>query len=373
MRVETLSTARFRNLDHPEITFAPGVNLFVGDNGQGKTNLLEAVFLFKFGRSFRTHRDTEMILFGEPFCRVEAACVFEDGHTEDFSVSIERNGEKQFRVAGNTIGKVSNLIGRYPVVLFGPQDLRLTSGLPSDRRRFVDMVGSMADTSYIRILREYRRIVNQRNVALKARASRSERDAWNKKLAESGCALLAKRIEITKMLKQYMLVHAVRLDTPFAFSVEYNSAVVSESTILAGNSGEPGIDEMRTVFETKLMSIEGEEFRRGTTMVGPHLDDVTIRIDGNEARKFGSQGQRRLLAILMKLAELTHLESELNEPCLLLLDDVFSEFDREMTDRLQNLLEGDRQVLVTSPVPLDWAASRDVRTFTVSGGRVTAD
>jgi DNA replication and repair protein RecF len=372
VRVETLSTARFRNLDHPEINFAPGVNLFVGDNGQGKTNLLEAVFLFKFGRSFRTHRDTEMIRFGEAFCRVETSCSFAGGHIEDFSVSIERNGDKRFKIAGNAIGKVSNLIGRYPVVLFGPQDLRLTSGFPSDRRRFVDMVGSMADKSYIRILRDYRRVVNQRNAALKARASRGERDVWNTKLVESGCALLANRIEITKLLKQYMLVHAARLDTPFAFSVEYDSDVVYEGTMLAGNGREPGIDEMKTIFETKLFALEEEELRRGSTMVGPHLDDVAIRIEGNEARIFGSQGQKRLLAILMKLAELTHLESRLNEPCLLLLDDVFSEFDKETTERLQGLLGGDRQVWVTSPVPLVWTASRDVRTFALQAGRVTA-
>lgn len=372
MRVEKLSSTHFRNLVHPEISFAPGINLIVGDNGQGKTNLLEAVFLFKFGRSFRTHRDTEMIRFGESFCRAETSCVFKDQHTEDFAVSVERNGQKQFKVAGSAIDKLSDLVGRYPVVLFGPQDLRLTSGLPSDRRRFLDMVGSMADPSYIRLLREYRRIVNQRNAALKAKASSDERNAWNAKLVEKGCAVIVERLGITADLKRHVLEHASELSVPFEFSLVYDSAIVRESAIVAGSEGEPGFQEMKTVFETKLAWLESEEIRRGTTMIGPHRDDVAIQIDGREVRKFGSQGQRRLLAILMKLAELSHLETELNEPCVLLLDDVFSEFDAQITDKLQGLLESDRQVFVTSPLRLGWTASRDVKTFSVSQGRVTA-
>jgi DNA replication and repair protein RecF len=231
----------------------------------------------------------------------------------------------------------------------------------------------MADPSYIRLLKEYRRILNQRNAALKMQASRDERKAWNAKLVEKGCALLVERLGITAVLKRYVLEHAAEMKTPFGFSLEYDSVIVREGAILAGSGADPGFDEITAVFETRLAAVEREEIRRGTTMVGPHRDDIAIQIDGREVRKFGSQGQRRLLAILLKLAELSHLETELNEPCVLLLDDVFAEFDAEITDKLQGLLEGDRQVFVTSPVRLGWAASRDVRVFTVSAGRVTAD
>ncbi len=371
MRVSTLTTEKFRNLQQAEISFAPGVNLFTGENGQGKTNLLEAVFLFKFGRSFRTHRDAEMICFGEPFCRVETTGVFDDAHRESFSATVERGGAKRVKINGEPVGKLSDLVGRFPVVLFGPHDLRMITGQPAERRRFIDMVGSMTDASYLRLLREYRRVLNQRNAALKSRASVHEREVWNGELVARGCALVQKRLALTAVLEEHLAAHTSGLDAPFEFSLAYDSTVLRESRLAAGGDENAALAGMQSVFETKLITLEHEELRRGTTLAGPHRDDVSIELSGNDVRKFGSQGQRRLLAILLKLAELSYLESELRERCVLLLDDVFSEFDREITAKLQRLLEGDRQVFVTSPVPLDWARSHDVRVFDVQDGRVT--
>jgi DNA replication and repair protein RecF len=373
VRVGKLSTAHFRNLHHPEISFAPGVNLFVGENGQGKTNLLEAVFLFKFGRSFRTHRDTEMIQFGQRYCRASVSCEYADGHVEEFSASVERSGEKRIKIAAEPIERLSELIGRYPIVLFGPQDIRLTTGQPADRRRFFDSVGSMTDPAYMGLLKEYRRILNQRNAALKARASSRERDAWNGELVDKGCKLILKRLALTAVLERHLLDHAADLNAPFEFTLSYESAVVRESAEAAGNGEDPGPDDVRAVFDTRLLALEEEELRRGTTLAGPHRDDVSIKLAGHDVRKYGSQGQRRLIAVLLKLAELSHLESELKEPCVLLLDDVFSEFDPRITGRLQGLLESGRQVLVTSPGPLEWVSSHDVKQFKVWGGGVAAD
>ena len=146
MRVDNLSTTLFRNLNHRDLSFAPGVNLITGENGQGKTNLLEAVYFFKFGRSFRTRQDEEMIRFGEAYCRAESSCVFGDNHREDFEAALERGAAKKIKITGKPVEKLSDLIGRYPVVLFGPQDMTLVTGQPAERRRFVDMVGSMTDS-----------------------------------------------------------------------------------------------------------------------------------------------------------------------------------------------------------------------------------
>ena len=371
MRVDTLSTTQFRNLNHPVLSFSPGVNLLTGENGQGKTNLLEAVFFFKFGRSFRTRQDAEIISFEEEFCRAEVSCVFDDGHREEFDAALGRDGVKRVKITGKEVEKLSDLVGRYPIVLFGPQDIRLVTGQPGDRRRFIDMVGSMTDPVHISLLKDYRRILNQRNAALRARASRAERDAWNKELVEKGCALIAKRIALTKVLGRHSIEHAEHLDAPFEFSLSYESAIVRESLAAGGGATAEQVG-LQSVFEMKLLSLEAEELRRGTTLAGPHRDDLSIRMAGKEVRKYGSQGQRRLLAVLLKLAELSYLETELREPCVLLLDDVFSEFDLDITAKLQGLLAGNRQVLVTSPVPLDWAAAQDVRVFTVQNGEVSA-
>jgi DNA replication and repair protein RecF len=370
VRVETLSTTHFRNLDHAEISFAPGVNLIVGENGHGKTNLLEAVYFFKLGRSFRTRRNEEMIRFEESYCRTVCSCSFADGSVNEFAASIERNAGKKISVSGETIEKLTDLVGRYPVVLFGPNDLGLVSGQPSDRRRFIDVVGSMTDGVYLQQLKEYRRILNQRNAALRMRASRKERESWNIQLVDQGCALIRKRMAITSVIEGYLRQHAVGLEAPFTFSLEYDGAIVREGAAVAGNGREPGLEELREVFETRLLTTEAEELRRGTTLSGPHRDDVIIKIAGRDVRKYGSQGQRRLLAILLKLSELTHLETELGETCVLLLDDVFSEFDPRITVRLQKLLDGGRQVFVTSPIPLNWTGQRKVRVFEVFDGRV---
>ena len=369
MRVNTLATAQFRNLNHPRLSFAPGVNVITGENGQGKTNLLEAVFFFKFGRSFRTRQDAEMIRFGEAYCRAEVSCEFDDGHREDLAAVVERDGPKRIQISGKPIEKLSDLVGRYPMVLFGPHDLSLVAGQPAERRRFVDMVGSMTDAWYIGLLKDYRRILNQRNAALKSRASRREREVWDRELVEKGCALILKRIAVTSVLERYLAEHVSGLEAPFEFALSYDSAIVRESTGAGNGWGMGGVD-LQSVFETRLLSLEAEELRRGTTLAGPHRDDLSITMGRSNVRRYGSQGQRRLLAVLLKLSELSHLEKELNERCVLLLDDVFSEFDREITAKLQALLAGDRQVFVTSPVPLEWADFHDVKTFQVKNGGV---
>jgi DNA replication and repair protein RecF len=370
VRVNELKSKNFRNLDPMEIQLNPGVNLFVGKNGQGKTNLLEAVFLFKFGRSFRTHRDAELIRFGEPFCRIEAACGFDDGHSEDFAISIERSGRKKISVTGEELATMSELVGRYPVVLFGPHDLRIVSGMPADRRRFVDIVGSMTDILYMRLLKDYRRILTQRNATLKRRVSRAELEAWNSELVDKGIDLILRRKAVTEKLEVFLARHTQKLNVPFEFHLQYHSTILRESETVAGNGASAGREKMKTVFEAKLVSLEAEELRRGTTMAGPHLDDMVVRLAGKDVKKFGSQGQRRLLAILLKLSEMTFVEEENRESCVLLLDDVFSEFDSSITGRLQGLLQSGRQVLVTSPVSLDWASSGDVCVFSVNKGAV---
>ena len=370
MRVDRLETQNFRNLENTKLSLSPGVNLFVGENGQGKTNLLEAVYLFKFGKSFRAGHETEMVGFGEAFCRLEASCTYAGDYTDTFSISLQRNGRKKISVSGEDVSKLSDLIGRYPVVMFGPHDLRIVSGSPGERRRFVDIVGSMTDAVYVRLLRDYRRILNQRNAALKANASRREREAWNVELVEKGVELISRRRTLTEKLEQHLARHVANLGVPFGFSLEYSSTIADEGVVMAADGQAAGRDEMKSVFETRLAALEREELRRGTTLAGPHRDDIVIRLSGKEVRRYGSQGQRRLLVILLKLSEMTFLEDEKGEPCVLLLDDVFSEFDAVITEKMQGVLESGRQVLVTSPVSLDWAVSRDVRHFTVQDGCV---
>ena len=338
------------------------MNLFVGDNGAGKTNLLEALSLFKIGRSFRTGRDADLVALSEPFCRVEVTVDKRDIAGEDFSAAVERSGTKRIQVNAKEVGKLSELVGLYPCVLFGPQDLGLVSGGPEERRRFLDVTGSMTDRTTLETLRAYRRVLGQRNALLKAPGGRAQRDVWDDELVRHGCAVIEKRRALVETLFSHLTRHASALGLTYAADLRYDSDVLG---------GLPEGVSAEEKYRAELAGVEEEEIRRGITLVGPHRDDLRIFLDGKDVRRFGSQGQRRLIAILLRLTELSYADERTGEPCVLLLDDVFSELDHEASDRLRSILEDDHQVFVTSPVALEWGGGRMVRTFRVENGRVT--
>jgi DNA replication and repair protein RecF len=362
VRVHRLSTTQFRNLVHEPISFSSGVNLFVGDNGAGKTNILEALCFFKIGRSFRTTRDADLITLSERFCRVEVRVERRGAAEETYTAAIERSGAKRILVDSNEIEKLSDLVGLYRCVLFGPQDLGLVSGGPDERRRFLDVTGSMTDRMYLEDLRSYRRVLGQRNALLKTPGSRPHLSAWDGELVRHGCAVIEKRKVLVEKLFAHLSRHVRELGVPCSIDLRYDSDVLE--ALPEGVTPEEH-------YHTRLGDIEDEEIRRGVTLVGPHRDDLRILLDGKDIRRFGSQGQRRLLAILLRLTELSYADERTGEPCVLLLDDVFSELDDDAGERLRSILEDDHQVFVTSPVALEWGSGRATRTFRVESGRVS--
>ncbi len=367
MRIQRLATTHFRNLEHEPISFSPGVNLFVGHNGGGKTNILEALSLFKIGRSFRTHRDADLVHFGEPFCRIEVSVEKRDTGSGVFAASIERDGTKRIQMDSKEVGKLSELVGLYPCVLFGPQDLELVSGGPGERRGFLDVTGSMTDRAYFDELRGYRRVLGQRNSLLKNTrnsVSRGAREVWDEELVRRGCAVIGRRVALVHALFSHLERHVAALGAPYRVEWVYESDVLQD--------GPEGVTPEEQ-FTARLADVQDEENRRKTTLIGPHRDDLRIYLDGKEIRRFGSQGQRRLLAVLLRLTELSFVEERLGEPCVLLLDDLLSELDHDASMKLRGLLENDHQIFVTSPVDLEWGHGASVpRTFRVENGRVSA-
>lgn len=362
MRILRLSTSQFRNLQHEPLELSPHVNLLVGDNGHGKTNVLEGIHFFKFGRSFRTSRDVDMIKFEQPFARVEVLAEFKDGSRETFACAIERDGSKRMKLDGKDVPKLSELVGRYPSVIFGPHDLALTSGEPAQRRKYLDMIGSMTDRAYLSELKAYKRVLAQRNAALKGRHYEEAFGVWTEELLKRGCALAQKRSQLVQILDASLRRHGDAVRMSYPVEMAYESEL---------DDGRPDEVERETHFAARLAALEPEEQRRRTTLAGPHRDDLRILAGGNDLRRFGSQGQRRLVAILMRLAELSHLETTLNEPCVLLLDDVFSELDDEVASRLKSCLDDEHQIFVTSPLPVSWGEGSDTRVFEVANGSVT--
>jgi DNA replication and repair protein RecF len=338
---------------------SPRVNLFVGDNGHGKTNVLEALQFFKFGRSFRTSRDNELIGFTREFCRIETRVEYSNGDTELFAATVERDGTKQIKINNEDVAKLSSLVGHYPCVLFGPQDLALVSGGPAERRRFLDMTGSMTERGYMDELRAYRRVLSQRNALLKKPAQRGARAVWDEELVRTGCALFEKRRVLIGQLAQHVEAHVRTLGADYPVEISYESDL---------EGAFPNGVKREEYFTVRLRDVEDEEVRRRTTLVGPHRDDIKLVLKERDLRRFGSQGQKRLLAVLLRLAELSYLEEKLGEPCVLLLDDLFSELDEEVSKKLQTMLNGGRQLFVTSPVPMTWPGAESNRVFRVVDG-----
>jgi DNA replication and repair protein RecF len=362
VRVHRLSTTHFRNLAHDPISCCAGVNLFVGDNGAGKTNILEALSLFKIGRSFRTGRDTDLVHHEEPFCRVEVHAEKKGTPADTFSAAIERSGTKRIQINSKDVDRLSELVGLYPCVLFGPLDIELVSGGPDERRRFLDVTGSTTDRDYLEGLRAYRKVLAQRNALLKRSSWRSERNAWDAELVRRGCAVIEARSALIERLFEHMRRHADALGLGLDVELRYDSDV--------GGEFPEGVS-LEEQYHARLAGLEEEEVRRGVTLAGPHRDDLRILLAGRDLRRFGSQGQRRLTAVLLRLTELSYADERTGEPCILLLDDVFSELDHEASARLRSILEDDHQVFVTSPVALEWGDGRAVRLFRVQDGRVS--
>ncbi len=361
MYIETLASTHFRNLSSGSIHLSPGINLILGKNGQGKTNLLEAIYLFKFGRSFRTYRDPDVIRFGEGSCNVEVTCVYQTGDRERFTAVVERDGGKQIKVSGKAISRLSELVGRYPCVLFGPQDMQLVNGFPIERRRYFDMIGSMVDREYLELLKSYRRVLQHRNAAIRRGDLGNERSVWDDELVRRGCGISNKRIALTEAIGSCLKRQCESMGIPFDFRIAYESDFLDESS--------PGEDPAE-VFFLRLSSLAEEESRRGITLTGPHRDDIRFSVGEKDLKRFGSQGQKRVFTVLLKLAELSHMEEELGERCILLMDDVFSELDGRISASLKRNLPLSRQIFAASPVPLDWESADSLRTFRVSGGSV---
>jgi DNA replication and repair protein RecF len=250
VRILSLSTTHFRNLEHEPIQFSEGINVFVGKNGQGKTNLLESIHLFKFGRSFRTTKDTELIRFGKEFCRVEVEIRGDTEGTDVLALSVVADGTKRIKIGGREIPRLSELVGRYPCILFGPQDLMLTSGYPQERRRLIDMTGSMTDRPYMDTLRGYRRVLSQRNAALKRRDSRTVLGVWDDELVKKGGELVRGRLRVVEELHRHIGPHVDALSAPFALDISY------ESDLLRGCKNPDGLEDH---FAGRLEESRGEE------------------------------------------------------------------------------------------------------------------
>ncbi|CAL9471985.1 DNA replication and repair protein RecF [Streptomyces sp. enrichment culture] len=374
MHVTHLSLADFRSYARAEVELGPGVSSFVGPNGQGKTNLVEAVGYLATLGSHRVSSDAPLVRSGAERAVVRAAVV--EGDRRQL-VELELNPGRANRARINRSAPVRprELLGIVRTVLFAPEDLALVKGDPGDRRRFLDELVTARVPRLAGVRSDYERVLRQRNTLLKSAAMArrhggrgvdlSTLDVWDQHLARAGAELWGQRLGLLAAVGP-LADKAYEELAPGGGPVglEYRSAAVEEPL-----EGEPGRDELYGVLLAALGEARKREIERGVTLVGPHRDELVVRLGELPAKGYASHGESWSLALALRLAAYGLLREEGPEP-VLVLDDVFAELDARRRDRLAGLVAGGEQVLVTAAVAEDVPASLAGARFAVADGRV---
>jgi len=352
------------------LTLEPGehFNVFYGDNGQGKTNLLETVFVVSTLRSFRTQRLAELIAFDVEEAHIGAR-VQRDELTRVYELVLKQRS-RRVRLDGKTVRPVSRYFGQFNVVLFSPEDLLIPKGSPGARRRFLDRAVFNRQPAHLSVVRDYEKAIKSRNTLLKdAMASGAlNRDllaVYDEQVATLGARLVAARIGLLVELAPHFR-RAFDAITKAGLSVD-----VRYDSTLELVEGTPPVDDIAEALRGQLADARATDLRRTTTSVGPHRDDITFRFADRAASSFASQGQLRALVLAWKTSELELLEQVHGEAPILLLDDVSSELDATRNEYLFEFLRHrHNQCFITTTHPKHVLLSSNRRDYEVVGGRI---
>lgn len=342
MYIEHLSLKNYRNYKSVDLDFTSHVNIILGENAQGKTNLVESLYVLGFGKSFRTPQDKDLIFMSEKYTHVAATVQKKDLKTKiDFRYN--QQSKKEIKVNDVPLSKLSELIGELNVVIFSPEDLQLIKGTPAIRRKYMDKSISQIYPYYYKLLIDYNKVLKQRNTLLKQNDVESMIDVWNEQLSDLGAKIMKYRLEFLEELKN------ICFDIHFNISQEKEHLKIEYiSNYLPKNLGESDVyDKIYSGMLLNLKSRLSLDIKRGYTSVGPHRDDLLFHINDKESKKFGSQGQVRTTALSLKLSEITIIKKILNDDPILILDDVLSELDHVRQNQLISYIS-DIQTFITT-------------------------
>ena len=332
MIIKSLELDHFRNYDSLSMTFDSGTNILYGDNAQGKTNILEAIYLSATTKSHKGSKDRDIVNFAAEEAHIRTY-IEKDGLENRVDMHLRKNKSKGIAINGQKIKKAADLLGLLNVVFFSPEDLSIIKNGPAERRRFVDMELCQLDSFYLYHLNNYNKIVNQRNKLLKELyynpGLKDTLSIWDSQLLSYGSKIIERRI---------------------AFVEQLNDIIYEIHRKLSGNKEELRIcyepDVTLEEYEQKLQSGQERDIRLKQTSTGPHRDDFSFLAGNIDIRKFGSQGQQRTAALSLKLSEIELVKKITRDTPVLLLDDVLSELDSNRQNYLLNSI-GDIQTIIT--------------------------
>lgn len=362
MKIKSLKLKNFRNYDLLDLTFDDSANIFYGDNAQGKTNILEAVYLSGTTKSHRGSKDRDLIEFGKEESHIETI-VEKNGIDYQIDMHLKKNSPKGIAINRMPIRKASELFGIVNLVFFSPEDLNIIKNGPAERRRFIDLELSQLDRVYLSNLANYNRVVNQRNHLLK-------------EIGFSGYEKHAGTLEIWEM--QLIQYGNKIIERRKAFIEEMNEIISSIHKKLTGGREEIQIlyepSNKELTFEQALRKYKDRDLKLKSTSVGPHRDDICFMAGDLDIRRFGSQGQQRTAALSLKLAEIELVRKSIHDTPVLLLDDVLSELDKHRQNYLLDSIH-DIQTLITCTGVEDFVNHRFSinKVFHVQNGQVAKE
>ena len=359
MIISHVQLSNYRSYEACVLAPCEGVNVLLGDNGQGKTNVLEALYLCCTGRSHRTRQDRELIRWGAEYADVKVESQRRDG-SHQVEIILPAMGRRKLKIAGQEASKSGELLGHVTGVLFSPEDLRTVKDGPAERRRFVDMALSQVKPAYYYALQRYARALKQRGEVLKMASVQpgllATLDSWDEQLAAAGAELMRRRREyIARLSAVAGETHREISDGREQLEIRYAPSVTMG-------------EDARAILDN-LFAAREQDLRRMTTSVGPHRDDVLLLIGGRDVRAFGSQGQQRTAALAMRLSELDVMREAMGEWPMLMLDDVMSELDPSRRRQLVSHLKG-IQTFITCTDPDDLAGAEVGKAWRVSEGEL---
>ena len=353
----------FRNYKEQTVSFHPKVNIITGNNAQGKTNLLESLYIMSLGKSFRTNKDAEMIGFEEGFCSAKSTYM-KEGRERSVEIILSRVG-KSIIIDGSKAKKSSELLDKIYIVAFTPEDMKIVKDEPERRRKFIDRELCQLKPVYYKNLSRYKKVLIQRNSLLKEGSCNEElMEIWEKSLAEYGSRIIIERKHFVDKIKEVSKeIHRSITDEKEELDLFYEASVPYMEKR----------EDLQSAFIERLKKDRKRYLLRKTQVMDPHKDDLKITIDGVDVRNYGSQGQQRTAALSLKLSEIHIIREEKKEAPVLLLDDVLSELDEKRQKFLLNNLS-DVQLFITAAEMKGnlWNSLPDKRIFKVEEGNANS-
>lgn len=345
MQVNQLELENFRNYEHLSLAFSPNINIFIGQNAQGKTNLLEAIYFLALTRSHRSQKDTELIRFEQDFATISGKI---SKSQIDLRLAIKLNATgKKALVNQLEQRKLSDYLGKLTAILFSPEDLTLVKGSPQARRKFMDWEFGQLNYQYLYYLSQYRQILKQKNNYLKQLYyKRASDELFLDVLSDQLAGVAAEIIHLRLMFVEKLNKYANNAQKKI--SAKDENLEIKYQTNVENISTKSTVDDIYQQLLKQFSAIKQKEIKQGTTLIGPHRDDLQFFVDGLNAQNFGSQGQQRTIVLSLKLAEIDLAFELTQEYPILLLDDVLSELDGSRQTALLNYIQDKTQTFITS-------------------------